>query len=317
MTSDEFKAKGNVFFKEKEYFKAAGMYSKAIKANPDAHALYSNRSASFMKMDPPKDVKALADANKCIQLKPDWAKGYYRKAQALKSLGRFEEAIEACTQCVDVDEGMKKEGAQFTKEIKLLKQTKVKEEVERLLSREQYKEFKLKPGQLLIQDTPERRASFFTQMKTAVTLAAQNGGTTLNTINASMVLLQGKMDSKSLGAPPKLVAQQLPQALLSEQKQAELAKKLAPELRSDNMPTHAMAFICEKSKLLAPRKWESRPDSAPAKGDGVFLQLESSMDRTILFLPTEKSKSKDAQNTVGEYVELSGEFNILPSILFG
>ena len=49
----------------------------------------SNRSAALLQLS--KTGKALADAEECIRLRPDWDKGYFRKAAALEALGRMEE----------------------------------------------------------------------------------------------------------------------------------------------------------------------------------------------------------------------------------
>jgi hypothetical protein len=38
-----------------------------------------------------KTTKALADAEECIRLRPDWDKGYFRKAAALEVLDRLDE----------------------------------------------------------------------------------------------------------------------------------------------------------------------------------------------------------------------------------
>ena len=45
----------------------------------------SNRCAALLKLQ--KAGKALADADTCIRLKPDWEKGYYRKAMVLEAMG--------------------------------------------------------------------------------------------------------------------------------------------------------------------------------------------------------------------------------------
>ena len=44
------KAKGNEFFKQKNYEEAVKCYSEAIEANPKDHTIYGNRSASYSNM---------------------------------------------------------------------------------------------------------------------------------------------------------------------------------------------------------------------------------------------------------------------------
>ena len=57
---------------------------QAIKVDPEDATLYSNRSLCHLKSGEAHD--ALADAIACVNLQPDWAKGYYRKGAALMSL---------------------------------------------------------------------------------------------------------------------------------------------------------------------------------------------------------------------------------------
>lgn len=54
----------------------------------------SNRSAALLQLS--KTTKALADADECIRLQPDWDKGYFRKASALEVLDRKEEVRLGC-----------------------------------------------------------------------------------------------------------------------------------------------------------------------------------------------------------------------------
>ncbi len=49
----------------------------------------SNRSAALLKLN--KVTKALEDAEKCIELRPDWDKGYFRKGNVLEELKAFPE----------------------------------------------------------------------------------------------------------------------------------------------------------------------------------------------------------------------------------
>jgi len=57
------------------------------------HILYSNRSAARVALG--KVEEALSDASECIKLKPDFPKGYTRRAECLLRMKRYSEAIEA------------------------------------------------------------------------------------------------------------------------------------------------------------------------------------------------------------------------------
>ena len=60
-------------------------FSQAIELDPSNHVLYSNRSGAYASL---KDwQKALEDANKVTEIKPDWAKGWGRKGTALHGEG--------------------------------------------------------------------------------------------------------------------------------------------------------------------------------------------------------------------------------------
>ena len=53
--------------------------------------IYSNRSASFLKLS--KVSQALQDAEKCVELRPDWDKAHFRKAAALEANDNDDEAL--------------------------------------------------------------------------------------------------------------------------------------------------------------------------------------------------------------------------------
>jgi stress-induced-phosphoprotein 1 len=61
--------------------------------DPSNHVLYSNRSAAYASLS--QFDASLADANKTIDIKSDWAKGYSRKGAALFGQGKLEEAKSA------------------------------------------------------------------------------------------------------------------------------------------------------------------------------------------------------------------------------
>eukprot|EP00667_Euglena_gracilis_P016765 EG_transcript_17578 len=99
--SAEFKNKGNDFFKAGKYREAVEWYSKAINVDADNETLYSNRAASYSALN--QHPEALADAEKCVQLKPSWVKGHFRKGIALCKMGRYDEAVEAYAKSLQIE----------------------------------------------------------------------------------------------------------------------------------------------------------------------------------------------------------------------
>jgi len=93
--AQELKAQGNKAYENGNYEESIKWYGRAVDADPSDHVLYSNRSASYAALN--QNQRALDDASKCVSIKPDWAKGYYRKATALAALGRYDDAAEVIT----------------------------------------------------------------------------------------------------------------------------------------------------------------------------------------------------------------------------
>lgn len=111
--AEALKAEGNKAFAEKKFDEAmyvtdfsclvcclllccfltrsSDKFTQAIELEPQNHVLYSNRSGAYASKK--EFDKALEDANKTTQIKPDWAKGWGRKGSALHGtgdLGTFE-----------------------------------------------------------------------------------------------------------------------------------------------------------------------------------------------------------------------------------
>jgi len=93
----DFKDQGNAALKAGSAGRAVELFSEAINMSGGSDAgralLYSNRAAACTML---KDyASALEDAEKCVQLDPEFAKGWSRKGVALQNLGRLAEAAEA------------------------------------------------------------------------------------------------------------------------------------------------------------------------------------------------------------------------------
>lgn len=89
----QFKAKGNEFYKKREWDTAVEWYGKAIAADPDQKTYYSNRAAALTNAG--RFEEAVADGKMCIQKDPSWNKGYYRLATALKATKDYVGALDA------------------------------------------------------------------------------------------------------------------------------------------------------------------------------------------------------------------------------
>lgn len=89
----ELKRKGTEAFQNKEYEEAIKFYGQAIALSASDHLLYSNRSAAFAGAG--KYEEALVDAQKCVELKPDFAKGYGRLGLAQFHLNKLMDAKKA------------------------------------------------------------------------------------------------------------------------------------------------------------------------------------------------------------------------------
>ena len=66
---------------------------QAIELDSTDHVFFSNRSAAYLSKG--DATNALADGEKCVDISPQWAKGYSRKGAALHALKRYEDAVSA------------------------------------------------------------------------------------------------------------------------------------------------------------------------------------------------------------------------------
>lgn len=86
----EISAKAKEAFSKKDFTTAVKYYTEAIACDPTDHIFFSNRSACYASLEQYED--ALDDAKKCLELKPDFARGYGRKGLAEFYLKRYEDS---------------------------------------------------------------------------------------------------------------------------------------------------------------------------------------------------------------------------------
>lgn len=91
--ANEQKRKADERFKNQEFRDAVVFYTRALNHTPDSEKLLSNRSAAYMKIR--KFQLALDDANKAVEINPDWPKAYFRQGMALRAMRRYDMAISA------------------------------------------------------------------------------------------------------------------------------------------------------------------------------------------------------------------------------
>jgi len=89
--ADEFKAEANKSFKDKKYEDAVRLYTSAIELNSKSAVYFANRSFANLRLE--NFGYALEDATKAISLDKKYIKGYYRRASAHMSLGKFKLAL--------------------------------------------------------------------------------------------------------------------------------------------------------------------------------------------------------------------------------
>lgn len=103
--AESFKNQGNEAFKSEKYEEAISLYSKAInlaeKDSRDLSTYLKNRAAAYLKLKDHKMV--IKDCDEALQIVPEDPKALFRRAQALESLERFEEAYRDAKTILTVD----------------------------------------------------------------------------------------------------------------------------------------------------------------------------------------------------------------------
>lgn len=101
LSVEELKTKGNECVQDGKYIEAVLHYTQAIKMDPNNYVLYSNRSFAFLKLD--QHYLSLNDANATVRLQPQWAKGYFRRAEVEAAGELYDEAILSYTRALQLE----------------------------------------------------------------------------------------------------------------------------------------------------------------------------------------------------------------------
>ncbi|KAK2559467.1 Tetratricopeptide repeat protein 1 [Acropora cervicornis] len=104
--AQEYKEKGNDYFKRSEYLEAKEFYTNAIKICPDDFVkekaiFHANRAACLVKIDHYKE--AIDDCTKALDFNSDYMKVRLRRAQCYEHEDRLEEALEDYQKVFDAD----------------------------------------------------------------------------------------------------------------------------------------------------------------------------------------------------------------------
>ncbi|KAF8420287.1 nucleotide hydrolase-domain-containing protein [Boletus edulis BED1] len=88
------KIRGNSLYQTRKFEQAIDLYTQAIQVSPRPEPVfYSNRAACYMYMSPPQHERVVADCDDALRQDPSYVKALNRRATALESLNRFEEAL--------------------------------------------------------------------------------------------------------------------------------------------------------------------------------------------------------------------------------
>ncbi|KAM5221582.1 LON peptidase N-terminal domain and RING finger protein 3 [Ctenodactylus gundi] len=104
--ASQLRHEGNRLYREHQVEAALLKYNEAVKLAPNDHLLYSNRSQIYFTLESHED--ALHDAEIACKLRPMGFKAHFRKAQALATLGKVEEALREFLYCVSLNRKSKR-----------------------------------------------------------------------------------------------------------------------------------------------------------------------------------------------------------------
>jgi len=89
--------------KAERWDEAVEHYTSVLAAHPADHEVLANRSLAYLRLQ--KGPEALQDAALCVNLKPDWAKGFYRLGCALELCKEWKDSAAVFAKVVEMEPG--------------------------------------------------------------------------------------------------------------------------------------------------------------------------------------------------------------------
>ncbi|KAG9312498.1 hypothetical protein JVU11DRAFT_6888 [Chiua virens] len=112
------KSRGNSLYQARKFEQAIDLYTQAIQVSPRPEPVfYSNRAACYMYMSPPQHERVVADCDEALRLDSNYVKALNRRATALESLNRFEEALRDFTAATILEKFQNETAAQAVERV--------------------------------------------------------------------------------------------------------------------------------------------------------------------------------------------------------
>ncbi|KAI9463853.1 hypothetical protein HD554DRAFT_2316055 [Boletus coccyginus] len=112
------KTRGNSLYQARKFDQAVDLYTQAIAVSPRSEPVfYSNRAACYMYMSPPQHDRVVADCDDALRQDPNYVKALNRRATALESLDRYEEALRDFTAATILEKFQNETAAQAVERV--------------------------------------------------------------------------------------------------------------------------------------------------------------------------------------------------------
>ncbi len=99
--AEEYRQAGNKLFENGDYPGAVREYTEGLRRDPNSKALYSNRCAAYIKLM--EWSYGLKDAEKCLQIDPNFVKAYARKGTIHHFMKEYHKALSCFDQGLKLD----------------------------------------------------------------------------------------------------------------------------------------------------------------------------------------------------------------------